>query len=441
MNSGRRGRPIECYTPKSGPPLPGLRRCSDGRWRVRLPSGRRIRFTEPDETQAIHRAKALLDGERPTIDLPLKLESSRGKTLMERAMNAARPRKLKLRLRLGEPSTATASMDASGFWEAVRNELLTRPNYVAAMTGIPALANLANLPMPQPSVKLSHLIQVYQDNNPSTDKSKAEAIKPLKRLIEDASAKTLADLTTEKLLAFRQAIENDPRLTSAATRRAYFGRVKNVIAFGLKVGLDSLQIRAALDRCKVLWTAEPMPNVKPQPISCAHFHALLNAAGNGPWRAWLLVGLNLCLHIEEVCALRWADLDLEAGTHVAIREKTRRRRIPRAAVLWPETLAALMTISRQGPYVFTSRHGTRYNKNTRVNDFRDLRKMAELPDTVTFDTLRDGAYTAACHGTSDDRKAKVLAGHSAGMSDNYVLRNPRFVEAACQAVYEIYGPF
>jgi len=100
-----------------------------------------------------------------------------------------------------------------------------------------------------------------------------------------------------------------------------------------------------------------------------------------------------------------------------------------------------MTISRQGPYVFTSRHGTRYNKNTRVNDFRDLRKMAELPDTVTFDTLRDGAYTAACHGTSDDRKAKVLAGHSAGMSDNYVLRNPRFVEAACQAVYEIYGPF
>src|SRR6185437_4614683 len=114
---------------------------------------------------------------------------------------------------------------------------------------------------------------------------------------------------------------------------------------------------------------------------------------------------------------------------------------PRAAVLWPETLAALTTISRQGPYVFTSRHGTRYNKNTRVNDFREFRKKAELPDTVTFDTLRDGAYTAACHGTSDDRQAKVLAGHSAGMSDNYVLRNPGFVEAACKAVYSAYGPF
>lgn len=139
----------------------------------------------------------------------------------------------------------------------------------------------------------------------------------MRRLIEHSGAATLADLTTEKLLAFREQVENDPRLISPATRKAYFGRIRNVIGFGLRIGLDAVQIRAALDRCRVLWTAAPMPNVQPRPISREHFHALLNAAGRGPWRAWLLLGLNLCLHIEEVCALRWTDFDLDAGTHAA----------------------------------------------------------------------------------------------------------------------------
>lgn len=205
----------------------------------------------------------------------------------------------------GKDTVVSAAVDAAGFWAAVRHELLTRPAHAAAMTGIPALAHLAHLPVPQPTLKLEELIAAYQAHNPSTDRAKAEAVKPLRRLAEHAGgAATLADLTTDRLLAFREHIETDPRLTSAATRRAYFGRVKNVIGFGLKVGMDPVQIRAALDRCKVLWTAAPMPNVQPNPVRREHFHALLAAAGGGPWRAWLLVGLNLCLHIEEVCGLQ-----------------------------------------------------------------------------------------------------------------------------------------
>jgi hypothetical protein len=76
-----------------------------------------------------------------------------------------------------------------------------------------------------------------------------------------------------------------------------------------------------------------------------------------------------------------------------------------------------------------------------VNDFREFRSNAELPDSVTFDTLRDGAYTAASHGTKDARLASILAGHACGMSDHYVLRNPAIVREACDAVYKVYSPF
>ncbi len=90
------------------------------------------------------------------------------------------------------------------------------------------------------------------------------------------------------------------------------------------------------------------------------------------------------MSIEEVCGLLWKDFDLDKGVYAAIRTKTRRDRIPRAAVLWPETLAILKAMKPRGPHIFTRTHGTRYNKNTRVNDFVDLRNAAKLPDTVTF---------------------------------------------------------
>jgi hypothetical protein len=308
MNSARRGRVLESYTPQEGPPIRGLRRCRDGRWRVHLPSGQRVRFTERDENKAIARAKALLAAERPAIEVPLEITSiPRGGSLVEAAFAAATPRKLKLKFRAGAPPTASAAVDASGFWEAVRNELITRPAHAAAMTGIPALANLTHMPVPQPSLLLTNLITTFKTHNPSSDKAKSEAVKPLQRLIDHAGARTLVDLTTEKLLAFRASIETDPRLRSASTRVAYFGRIKGIIRFGLKIGLDAVQIRAALDRCKVPWTAAPLPHVEPRPISREHFHTLLNAAASGTWRAWLLVRLNLCLHIEEVCGLRWAE--------------------------------------------------------------------------------------------------------------------------------------
>jgi integrase len=177
-----------------------------------------------------------------------------------------------------------------------------------------------------------------------------------------------------------------------------------------------------------------MPAPDPQPISREDFHKLLTA-GNGSWRAFLLVSLNCAFHIGEAVSLRWNEIDLEKGTYATLRGKTG---IPRAAVLWPETVEALKALPRTGSeYVFVSKQGTKFNRAGRTGSFARLRDSVGL--TLSFESIRDGSYTTACQAKGvDERQAKVLAGHACGMSDKYVLRNPGYVADACQAVYKAY---
>jgi len=66
------------------------------------------------------------------------------------------------------------------------------------------------------------------------------------------------------------------------------------------------------------------------------------------------------------------------------------------------------------PYVFTSTRGTRYNKNTKVNDFKDFREKIGVVG-VTFSHLRDGGYTAASNALGVDAKfASFLPGTRRG---------------------------
>jgi integrase len=190
----------------------------------------------------------------------------------------------------------------------------------------------------------------------------------------------------------------------------------------------------------VLWTGSKKPQIDPKPIQPAEFKVLLEIGGD-PWAPWLYCGLNLCMHLNGVCELKWQEFDLNAGTYASIRGKTADKRIPRAATLWLETIELLRKIPKRGqsPYVFTSTHGTRYNRNTRGNDFTDLRNKAGLSH-LTFSSLRDGAYTAAAQAPGVDEKwARLLAGHkSPGLQDHYVLRHPKIVKPACDAVYNHY---
>jgi integrase len=402
-------------------PVMGLAHDRDGRWRV-IATGQK--FSEPDERKAIARFYTMI--------APAQV-----------AIPTMRTNRTNLQLVYGPDGKGTfhREMDESLLWDWFRDQIKADAQNVAKRTGIPEIAHLQHLALPQEAIRLEKLMEVYREKNPSTDRTKQEAIAVMNRLIKATGAKTLADLTQERLIAFHDQVESSGTLKSAGTRITYYSRIKTIISFGLKVGMDQVQLRAALDRCKVLWTPELVPHVKPNPISRAHFHTLLEKGGD-EWRAWLLLAMNLCMTFEDLCELRWDDFDLKRGTYAAIRVKTRRKRIPRVAVLWRESLAALRVIARKGPYVFVSSHGTRFNRNTRVNRFAELREAAGLPDSLKFNNIRDGSYGAACDKAPDERWARVLAGHhAAGLQDNYVLRNPEGAKPACDAIYQVYGPF
>jgi integrase len=408
-------------------PVVGLYRCPDGRWRINATGEK---FTCHDEREAIRRFRHWEQqqaGMQVLIPRPPVMPEEMG------------PFDYK-----GEPRPRPPhSINSTDFWPWLRELFLNHPEYLAEQMALPQLLNIRHMDMPRPGLKLTELIRAYKEKNPSTPKAKARCVAIFEKLIDHSGARTLDDLTAAALERFKLSVEQSKDIRSAGTKTWMFGQVKAMLSFGLKVGLDQQQIRAALDRCRVLWTADAPPPMQPKPISKEDFHKLLHAAGGGPWRAWLLLGLNAALYLEELCAAKWAELDLDDCVYCTIRNKTKTDRIPRAATLWEETIAALRSLPRGPVYVFTSAHGTRFaSSNARANAFADLRERAGVAKEIGFSSLKDAAYSIACQSAPDERLARVLAGHRApGLLDNYVLRHPEVVRPACDAIYRAYGPF
>lgn len=453
-----RGRKQKPHQASWGEHITGLYKCPDGRWRI-IATGEK--FTEHDERKAVAKFRAWEAKNNPgTIAItapvanlreieaatarpaPVEFTATDGnETRPVTRLTAEFLLELQRQNKYETPVTinATRQTPEGAFWFQLGQLLRNQPALVAEKTGIPEIAGLAHFPIPKDPLKLSAIAEIYKTRNAATAKAKNEALAVFHRFATHTHAHTLADLTTPKLLAFRDHIEKT--VAGAGTRAAYYGRCKAIIAFAKEEGLDTVQITQTLDRMAVLKTKAKKPQVDPHPISREDFHKLLNA-GNGSWRPWLLLGLNLCMHLGAVCKLQWAEFDLDRGTYAAIRGKTKDKRIPQAATLWPETIEALKGIARRGqsPYVFVSNHGKDYNRNTRGNDFAELRDAAGLPKELTFDWIRDGAYTAAVRDPAvEERFARVLAGHrSHGLQDNYVLRNPEIVRPACEAVHRAY---
>lgn len=147
--------------------------------------------------------------------------------------------------------------------------------------------------------------------------------------------------------------------------------------------------------------------------------------------------MNFCLHISEVLSVRWTELDF---TEMVYFSKRRKNGIRRVAVVWEATKTAFMSIPRSQGRIFKSSRGCVYHANSLRRIFTALRQRAGVPDTVKFDSLRDGAYTAAFVPGVDPVFAMAVAGHRLpGEMDKYILRHPEIVKPACDAIAKRYA--
>lgn len=458
---GKRGRKPEHYTPTwGGDPIVGLaRRPGDRRWRI---IGTDITFSEPDEYAAIARYYAWkrTHEDKGMMNMPVAtanvndMQAVRDAILATGTPAPADPRKLRgTFLPPNYPAAAPAPaaqpirveldgetlqflkdpIQSAAYFAVTRKLLLTQADFLAKNTGLPQLANFSAMDLPRASIRLEDLIVAYEQHAKvlPTRKRKVRAL--WDEFVQLTQAKTLRDLTTEKLLSYADTIRG--RSYSQNTVANYFMAVKGVMSHGRKRGLNAEEIDRALSRAAVL--AESKTSVgDPKPISKADFAKLLKAAkGDDLMTAALLVMLNCCMYGSEALALEWDDLDLEGGTLVTRRSKTD---TVRAAVLWPATVAALEKLPKTPGAIFKSSRGAAYHPNSFRKLFEELRTQAKLPG-VEINQIRDGAYSAACAAGVELHLAQILAGHKLpGESDKYILRSPGQVRVACDAVERAY---
>jgi len=425
-STGKRGRKPEHYQASWGDPIPGLaRRPSDGRWRV---IGTDITFTEADERLAIHKYLTLYapSAKAATVQFPLPQPASN-----------ARPESLPVLTTFDYATPgqcqATQHITEGPLWSWVREQILTRPQYVAQMTGIEQIGYLADLPKPSASPTLQEVGDLYIEHARIGDNWRAKCRLFWQEFRDCVAATTLRALTQENLVEYYDAITQAAHTPTFARQR--FGAIKAIINFPTKLGKWAEDAKRALALCAVL-VAPKKSATDPRPIGRDAFQGLYGVA-DAQMKAALLLALNCCMYGGEVASVAWSDLDLKRSVLSTVRSKTK---VVRIAVLWPETVAALNALPRTADAVFLNSIGSQADYLHLYRQFKVVRTTAELPE-VQFSQIRDGAYTAAVEGGVALDVCRLLAGHATGISDHYVMRRPQMVTAACDAIYKAYGPF
>lgn len=394
--SGRKPTP---YIATWGEVVPNLRwRAHDKRWIVA--DGRT--FVEADERQAVARAREMM-GTETAEQVYERLQGSR-----ERPMRPAQ------------------------MWATVAREIRARPQWVAEQTGIEQIGYLWNLKPPTPLPTLDALADFWRANG----KGSAGYVRKVERSWADFRAVSavagLRDISRQVVADYERAVV--ARGSSGKQQSHLINGIRRVLTFYKKKKAEGDALTATNDALAALASfelSESAKNLDPKPIDVPAWRALLNAA-EGDDRAMILLMLNGAFYIGEVIDLKWEDI--ADGCIVTKRKKT--GRCIRVCQLWKETLDALAAVERKGASIFYTYAGLPIKVSGAQRRFTVLASKAKAD--VTASQLRDGAYTAAAAANVSQQICRLLVGHSCGMADHYVQRQPQMVAPACDAIYRHY---
>lgn len=429
----RGGRPQAVYHPKSGgDPVVGLMRLADGRWRVSGPE--KFTFTEPDEGKAVARClEYQLERSGKAPQHFVRVGESRDPDAVKRMI---RPPELTVTIPSDRkaPQVVERAYDEQAMINWFTEQLATRPGWLAQRTGVEWLAWGPKLKKPAPSPKLDEVGELYRTHAKITEQERAASMVWWKEFSKAVGVSTLRELDTTSVKRFRDEVSSSGLGPTAIGHK--FGKVKAIINFARKEGLDSADCRNALEACAIL--VKPQREADdPHPISREDFRKMFDKATElkkDKVVALLLCGLNFAMYAAELSVLKWKEIQGDVMT--TTRNKSAhvsKQKVRRAAVLWPETIAALKKI--RPAHVDAEATVFRLSGDMMREHFERIRFAAHVSPEVKFSHLRDGAYTAAVEGDGVEfQHCQVLAGHRCGMADKYVARRPRMVEKACEAV-------
>ena len=319
----------------------------------------------------------------------------------------------------------TKLVDAAWFFSRMRDALVDDPKECARRTGIKELAYLHRLEKPQASVPVAECIDIYLGRTRKVSHAEKHNLSYAWAMFRECcDTRYMSDVTEDSIAVWERALAE--KGWADATTRNTIARVKSIIRHCAKRHADCARVLRLLEVVDM----PSMPAHDPKPIPVNDYRTLLDAADD-QWKAILLTAMNCCYYAVDC----WT-LPASAVRDDEIVFRRAKTKVARAAWLWPRTREALAALPcRNGDAVFTAAHKGAYKPGGFRAAYRRLKKDAGVKST--FDMIRDGAYTAAVRGAPIDQ-AKMLAGHSTGMSDAYVLRGGAMVRDACEAIEKHY---
>jgi integrase len=338
---------------------------------------------------------------------------------------------------------------AETFIEVMSNAEL-RPQFIAMMPDYLPLDRLNSLPVPEESPNLRDLVDLYVDQDHLRPEARMSVQWAYKTKLfwsdfcDTVKVDTVRELTYDIIRDYMTEVNGRKNENGKLYSRTYakhrFGAVKSVLRAAAKRGVGIADCSRALECCRQLEKpGSGESDIDPNPISREQFKAMLDrtvSEKEPKWTAAFLLSLNCALYAKDLCRVLKQEIDLEKGTFKSIRKKTG---IPRIAVLWPETIAAIRAYQAAEPHesshLFVSHNGRPYTVNHVGRHFNWYRDKVGVPKTITFGSLRDAAQTAADEAEVDPLVTDRLMGHrTGGTRDNYSLRRPYMVRKACEAI-------
>lgn len=349
-----------------------------------------------------------------------------------------------IRQRFGH-DVASVELKTKEQWEEIyrakyRKLLLENPHQAAREFAIPELANLAVLPKSEPSLTVTKLWHAYKhQTNPPRKEWMNTTRTYWREFIGIVRVRRISEINAEKLTDYSKVIMSEG--FAAGTIKNTFGQIKAVINAASSLGKDITDLDRVLKLVRgMLVPPKNDSDIEPQPIDPKDFKKLL-AASDVRQKAIFMLSLNAMFHRSEIAAVETRHIDWTKKTLSMKRNKTSCRR---SAVLWDDTIKAIKAYQKidphKNPFLILNSRGAPFTRNSIGKNFRTVAKKAGLPDTIQFGHIRDGGYTAAITGGLTVDQARILAGHKlAGVSDDYIKRNPKMVAKACKSIAKEYG--
>jgi|GEM_PF-2877166 len=324
------------------------------------------------------------------------------------------------------------------------------PKQLAKELGIPELEWIWKAQKPT-SITVEQLGEpfIQEKENQLTPKEWANSKAWWKEFSKIVSAKKVCDLNRAAFLKYRDrilAVQRKRNLSNTYSR-SRFGKIKAIINYCVDQSPYELSEvdRLALANRTVLRNP-PKPKPTPIMISPAEFKQLLRVSD--AWqKALLLIALNGAFQTIDICRLTWKMVDFEESTLRFNRSKSSSLAdgdISRITVLWERTLNAISELPKDGPFIFhlkgkqiagdTVRR--RFEKAHEKSGIKKKREKTNKPKLL-FKHIRKSAISAASNNpTVPDRHIDLLAGHSTGIKEHYVVAEQ--VRQAVDAIEQAY---